>query len=56
MAIFQDWAKKTGDWEEVASEAPDFYFLNDVKVMLCRTISARFLIPEKCVIYCYSMH
>lgn len=32
MAIFQDWAKKTGDWEEVASEALDFYFLNDVKV------------------------
>jgi len=26
MAIFQDWAKKTGNWEEVASEAPDFYF------------------------------
>lgn len=25
MAIFQDWAKKTGNWEEVASEAPDYF-------------------------------
>lgn len=33
MAIFQDWIKKTGDWEEIASEAPDCYFLNDAKVI-----------------------